>query len=643
MKKIFQVFRRDSGIASSVGELLSGGTAKLSPEKPDHAAPIIKAASQTLSDNIQAILLDVQKLSGEDLSGFLLLIELLSGEIDSISAAVEEELPSALQGAATAENVIDRLMCNRGRGCARTLFQLRKHKSFVENCAQVGIASSLMNAMRLLRMYEIKSSKQPSSVFAVDSKQRSPTFSASQTTSEILRMLCVDSAIVEQLKPILVKTFTYPLSSLPLSGLHLQSHCALIVSAICRHGLIDSHVWFLHDVQAIAHILSHLADLVGYVSVNKSPVTPINETMLQKEAAEAQGMWVAAIDCVVDLLTSACRVSSNTILLSDFESADGPNLFLYMLKNSAPDRCMVIMSTISRLLFDESKEVEAPICHKNMGAMFSMLLVEYMGLERPSQREYGIDEMITLTNDILGRRAASLPREYLLQNLIFTLLTLYSNNSANCTILEETYNFLPTMILAFPSVSSEDISLSILKVLNYVCQCVDAIAPPALAALCSVAVVLLDCSLAEDDSQSRKEANKKFFIVCSTFETIIRERSQNAYILFHYGMLKYLFSDPLESLERELAEGAVMNKNAKAIYDKIIDLLIVIIQCCPSITVEIKRGNMIQLIRTLISSRAVGAEVAASLLRIPERLIYCDLHVSSIFERMPLNSSNKPY
>ena len=329
MKKIFQVFRRESVSGSSGFDILSGGNSKTSPEKPDYAAPIIKAASQTLSDNIQAILLDVQKLSGDDLSGFLLLIELLSGETDAITVAVEEELSSALEGSASAENVIDRLMCNRGRGCVRTLFQLKGHKSFIEHCAQVGIASSMMNAMRLLRMYEIKTSKQLGTAAVIE--KQSATFAASKNTSEILRVLCTDSSIVEQLKPILVKTLTYPLSSLPLSGIHLQSHCASIVCAICRQGLTDSHVWFLHDVQAIAHILSHLADLVGYANEAKSPVSP-NETMLQKEAAEAQGMWLAAVGCIVDLLSSSSRVSGNTVLVSDFEAADGTNIFVFILK-----------------------------------------------------------------------------------------------------------------------------------------------------------------------------------------------------------------------------------------------------------------------------------------------------------------------
>ena len=93
--------------------------------------------------------------------------------------------------------------------------------------------------------------------------------------------------------------------------------------------------------------------------------------------------------------------------------------------------------------------------------------------------------------DIFKRRTTLVEKEYLLQNLVFTLLTLYSNNPKNCNMLEEAFNFLPTMIVSFPAICSSELSASILKLLNYVCQCVEQIAPPSIAALCAVAVVLL--------------------------------------------------------------------------------------------------------------------------------------------------------
>lgn len=331
----------------------------------------------------------------------------------------------------------------------RTLLVLKDQKTFVDSCGRVGLASALVNAMRLLRMFEIKRSKLLGSGSSAGQSGESVTFSASKSSSVILAKLCSEPLTVEQLKPFLVKLLCYPVGSLPLSGLHLQTHCASIISSICRDGLSSSLVWFLHDVQAITHLLNHMSELCGYMAEAKSPSA--SDLMLQQASAEEKGMWLTAVTCIIDLISFGATASSSTIFHSDFEAADGVKIFEYVLHHSSPERSIVMMSVISRLLFDESKEVDEPTCHPSMGAIFSTLLIKYLEIELPIQKEYAMEELTAITRDIHSRRARLLSKEYLLQNLVFTLLTLYSNNSKNCTILEETYAFLPTVIVALPA------------------------------------------------------------------------------------------------------------------------------------------------------------------------------------------------
>ena len=626
MKKIFQqVFRRDI-ISIDTNVPSTANSKSTTPEKNDIYSLVISTSAQLLADAIQEILLNNQKLTGDDLSGFLDLVSLLSIDVDS---QFEEEFSKSLNSS-NLDLLIRKLKLMKGSKCLYILLKLSKYHFLVEYCRQVGLAASLINSMRLLRMLEIKNTKINAQEQKMDKSKTMSigiTFKASKNVTDLLSILCSDPQTIEQLRPILLKLLCYPLSALPTMGVHLQPHCASVIKATCKYGLTTSIVWFLHDVQVISHMLNHLSELVASTLDEK-------HKLINNENVQHDDMWIIAIECIIDLLCYSAKISSSTILLSDFEAANGYKIFVNIIRSCSVEKSIIMMSIISRLLFDISKEIDEPICHPSMGNIFSLLLTEFIGIEIPIQREYGIDELIAISQDIYSRHSEFSEKEYLLQNLIFTLLTLYSNNSKNCTILEDNFNFLPTLIIAYPSLYSDDISISIHKVLNYVCQCVENIAPPSIAALCATAVVELDMSLKLTSSTERQVAINKFVVICTSFENLIREKMQNAYIMLRFGMLKYLFCDPFEVLEKSISNGEIksLENHQKTVFNKILDLLLAMIQYCPTILVELKRTSFLQIIRLLIPNSSCDNEFTSSLIRLPEKLIYADFQVSLNFK-----------
>ena len=278
-----------------------------------------------------------------------------------------------------------------------------------------------------------------------------------------------------------------------------------------------------------------------------------------------------------------------------------------------------MMSTISNLFFDQGREVDEPINHSGMGQIYSFLLVECIGLDMPIQREYGIDELCNICKDIYKRRTVFAPKEYLLQDLVFTLLTIYSNNTKNCIILEEMFNFVPTLVVTSPSVSTSELYVSIVKIFNYVCQCVEQIAPTSVATLCATAIFLMQQCLQEKDELNRQAAIDKFNAVCASFDHIIKDRQSNAFLMLRYGMLRLMFTEPFENLDKKMKtavnSGRVLTPIEEgnfSIYAKVIDLLVTVIQNCSTVIMELRRSNLLQITRSLIASDAVPATFAAS-------------------------------
>ena len=103
--------------------------------KGDSNSDLIYAAAQSLLSAVQEILYDSASLQ-DNATGFEKLLTLLK-EVQHDSSCASTE----------------------GRSSLDTLLINCKHPLFTEKCNEVGLATALMHALRLLRMYEIKLAK----------------------------------------------------------------------------------------------------------------------------------------------------------------------------------------------------------------------------------------------------------------------------------------------------------------------------------------------------------------------------------------------------------------------------------------------------------------------------------------------------
>ena len=205
----------------------------------DNIPVLLYCAAQCLSNTIEEILSDTSNLVGDNLTGFQRLLDILNDE-------------------STSDDMV-RLSSNGGRACLQTMLDNIGHPKFIEICNQAALATALMHALRLIRMLEIKKCKlmatSPAEV------EHITTLKTTERVSKIMKFLCTDLKTIEQIKQSIVKLLIFPLGVLPATALHIQDHSAAIVSTLCKTGFSSQQVWFLHDVQAITHMVRHLNEL----------------------------------------------------------------------------------------------------------------------------------------------------------------------------------------------------------------------------------------------------------------------------------------------------------------------------------------------------------------------------------------------
>jgi hypothetical protein len=205
-------------------------------------SPEVSIAGVSLCNAIQSILTNTTILNDENMSGFHLLIETLNST----------ERPN-LDGSGS------------GRGCLQILLDNMNHPKFIETCNQIALAKSLIQALRALRLYEIKSNSL-SSTDIIDQTISIPvgkSFVASDRLCQVVRVLCTSKACLAQIHQLLVKFMTFPITPLPIQALHFQVHSSLILKQICQTGLTPQLLWHFHDEQLMSHIITNLADLTS--------------------------------------------------------------------------------------------------------------------------------------------------------------------------------------------------------------------------------------------------------------------------------------------------------------------------------------------------------------------------------------------
>ena len=142
--------------------------ADLDQVQKDVEEDLLSSAAQTLSECIEEILSDSASLSGENMSGFIMLIRMLENKDVEIGASEgnfgsddededkdkDEEDDGELERSFVGERI------NAfGFGSIQVLLNSKHHPNFVEVCNKHHLVVNLVQAMRLLKIFEIKLAK----------------------------------------------------------------------------------------------------------------------------------------------------------------------------------------------------------------------------------------------------------------------------------------------------------------------------------------------------------------------------------------------------------------------------------------------------------------------------------------------------
>ena len=571
---------------------------------------LLTSAAQCLTDTVQEILSDTANLTGESISGFVRLIDVIVTDV-SLSD-------------------ITSVLSSNGMGCMNVLLGNISHPRFIEICNQCGLAIALMHALRLIRMFEIKQNKldQQTNLKTASLESSSPTqtkkirffseptnldstlqidygganrslsFDASFRVCKVFETLCTNSSTVEQIRQSLVKLFTFPLSVVPVSAIHVQHHSAAIVSTLCRTaGFTSQQVWFLHDVQAISHMVGHLKELA-----------------LNPDCGDA-GMWIIGIRCIVDVLTASVTVSS--VLMGDFESADGTQLFIQLLRGSTPEHFMRGINIITRLLFDPHRLLDVSVPFPVIGALLSKTLTTSLLLKRCISTGDSIENMIEIGNTLATQSREIADNDYIIQGLAYAMLTMYSNDPQNCSALEDIHHILPTLLISLPSLTTIDAISAVLTTINYVCQCVENAALLPLTALCAASAIMVNrVNNSRLPAEARKFSIDKFELTVSSYEAVIRSSGSYAMVLLRNGMLKHIFLGPFQFLDQLLASDQHFDEYMISIFDKIISLILSMSARSPYVSTEMRKSGINSLLRRIIELKNVPSAFCENLLQI---------------------------
>lgn len=638
------------------GSLLRGRGKAKGNASADFIPTMILAAASALGDAIQGIISDTSKLSGDNLSGYETLLCILNdvSELDEPAEVVQA----------------------RGMGCVQLLISNCDHPRFVELCNQKSLAAGLFQAMRLLRMLEIKQAK----ILAENPLLTSTacnTFDASFKVCKLLEKLCTQPATIEQIKVNLVKILTFPLCVLPLCGKHIQTHSAAVVQTICRTGFTSQQVWYLHDVQCITHLVRHLHELTSVASETTSSgaISPQHrlsvdssfsastfaltltstDYLLRGLQAEAEGMWLVALECVVSVIS--CTVSVGSVLVNDFESASGQKLLTNMLKNCSPDRFLHVLNTIMLLLFDPTKKEEEVQVLSSVASMLSEFLQDIVGVKQSIQPSDTVETLLEVCSQVIDSaelctangRIGLQQQEYIIQGMAYSLLTIYSNEPVACVRMEESYRFLPCLLISLPAMLHTEPMAAVLTTLNYVCQCIDSPAKMIITALSACSSVLIHRfiernTLYKYNNQKNARVTSPFHVqqielVFTSMEAICRTNKSYVVLFMKVNLFKSILTEPFEKMYQELHSHnqiygyteAEVNVGYQRVFERIIALVVDLNDKNSYAAEDIRRSGILLLIKKIMLNSKLSVAFIGSLLRLYEEIAKVDsVHLQEV-------------
>lgn len=554
--------------------------------KFDNAPVMIHNSCIRLSDTIQDILNNTGELSGDNITGFERLLTIITKDV-------------------RLETATDILRSN-GEGCFTILISNMNHPLFIETCTKNSLPTTLMNVLRLLRMYEIKRCKTD-----VRSEKGS-TVDACHRVCQVFQFLFNDPCTTEQIRQALVKLLTFPLSVLPAHALHLQQQSVRIITSMCRTGFTSQQVWFLHDVQAVTHMIRHLNELAQMKNESR-------DQLLRGEAAEKSGMWLNGCTCIVELVSSSTNVSS--VLLNDLEAAGGVQLFINMLKYSAPDRFMKLLNIITRLVFDPMKTEQEHIPSPIVGLVIIDLIRWLYDLQNDISETDNVERLLATISTISTRKRFIESRIYMIQAFCYSLLTIYSNDQLTCNVLEEGYHFLPLLLLVIPTVSSDAVT-AVLTVLSYVCQCAENIATFPLIAFCASFTAIINEALSRKlTHEYRLKSMEQIELLLNAFDTIVRSNTKYCTMLLGCGFLQYIVCQPLEELYKNCKNDEYIIEDIELnLYEKLLTMLLLVNSKSPFVADKLMVSGVPQLLQQLLMKPSVTSEFTKVLLTLSEDL-----------------------
>ena len=654
MKKIFDKVSHWKDRPKSV--FSPGGDSSRSVGEADMTPQIILSAARSLVEGIDDILSDQNSLSG-DMSGFQSLLYILEGD-----SSIEE---------------INFIAASRGRGCLAILCRYSNHLSLVEMCTQATLAPSLMHSLRVLRMMEVKNGSGGVPSGDELAGRSLSTVVACERVCTILAALCAQNITLEQLRPSLTKLLQLPLSPLPESGLHFQTQVASVVHSLCRSALSSQIVWCLRDSQAIAVMVKSLRELTALDTGSGSKRGGGGDVLLRGKLAEHKGMWITATACLVALLNASDSYSP--VLMTEFEACHGYDLLVHIVVHSSRDRGMKMMNVVTDLLVGGGSRVpEKPLMHPQVGSVFTGILKAVLRLDRNLRSSWtegdGIltgDEAVADLRKMALRIAMKSEEwtraEYILQNMSYALLTLYSSHAENYRIIEPKYHFLPIIALCLPAFRVVESSFAVLKTIDFVCS--EGLGSFPMLALCaSIAVMVQQCVAANNelndcvsppvvsstDSEAgedstptkppplssssgvgggwgeecltprlstspdeKKRATKRLQQSLQYLEDITSRDEKFACLLMREG-LKDVLCEHL--IKAENYPDFHATEEALAVFDRLLAIVVRTVGIHPTVSVDVRDSGLLQLSSMLIACPGVSAAFASSLLSVVEQL-----------------------
>jgi hypothetical protein len=163
---------------------------------------------------------------------------------------------------------------------------------FVLRCVENELPPNLIHCLRLLRVLEL----QHDHAYAVQRRQMEvegddyfkpgggggdgaavvlapgpASRRAASRVSDLLRLLCADSSVGEQLRPHLFGLLALSGASYPPSGVHIACAASEVIGAFSAHCLSPSLVWFLHDRKMIVHMTDDVKELCAMTAGPAGP------------------------------------------------------------------------------------------------------------------------------------------------------------------------------------------------------------------------------------------------------------------------------------------------------------------------------------------------------------------------------------